>query len=92
MIKNIGHKHLRNYWIKGQTKGLNSEWLQKLYRIMSALHAAERPEDMNYPGSHFHQLSGARVGEFSVRITGNYRVTFGWDAEGATNVNIEDYH
>ena len=53
MIRSIRHKALRNYWTLGQTKGLNAEWIQKLRRIMSALEAASRPEEMNYPGSYF---------------------------------------
>ena len=37
MVGSIRHKALRNYWTKGQTKGLNAEWLRKLARILSAL-------------------------------------------------------
>jgi len=29
---------------------------------------------------------------YAVRLTANYRVTFGWDEDGATDVDIEDYH
>ena len=92
MIASIRHKALRNYWTRGQTKDLNAEWTRKLRRIMGALEAAERPEQMNYPGSYFHPLKGYREGRYSVRLTANVRVTFGWDDDGATNVDIEDYH
>ena len=47
---------------------------------------------MNYPGSYFHSLKGGREGRFSVRLTANFRVTFGWDEDGAVDVDIEDYH
>ena len=47
---------------------------------------------MNYPGSYFHPLKGDRAGRYAVRLTANYRVTFGWDEEGAEDVDIEDYH
>ena len=50
MIGSIRHKALRNYWTRGQAKGLNAEWIRKLRRILSALDAAERAEHMNYPG------------------------------------------
>lgn len=90
MIKSIRHKGLRNYWTKGQSKGLNTEWLNKLRRILDALEAAEAPEEMNLPGSYFHPLQG--VDRYSVRLTANYRVTFGWSKDGAVNVDIEDYH
>ena len=48
MIGSIRHKALRNYWTRGQAKGLNAEWIRKLRRILSALDAAERAEHMNY--------------------------------------------
>ena len=92
VIVSFRHKALRQYWTKGQTKGLSAQWVGKLHRILSALDASDRPEHMNYPGSYFHSLSGDRVGRYSVRLTSNVRVTFGWDDEGATGVDIEDYH
>ena len=51
MTGSIRHKALRDYWTKGQTKGLNAEWIRKLRRIMSALEAAGSPEQMNYHGA-----------------------------------------
>ena len=92
VIGSIRHKALRQYWTEGQAKGLNAQWVGKLHRILSALDASDRPEDMNYPGSHFHSLSGNRAGRYSVRLTASVRVTFGWDDDGAVNVDIEDYH
>ena len=62
VIGSIRHKGLRNYWAAGQTKGLNAEWRSKLRRILSALEAADRPEQMNYPGSYFHPLKGEWAG------------------------------
>ena len=92
MIGSIRHKALREYWTRGQARGLNAAWIRKLRRILSALEAAESPEQMNYPGSYFHPLKGDRAGRYAVRLTANYRVTFGWDEEGAEDVDIEDYH
>ena len=60
MIGSIRHKGLRDYWTRGQARGVNAGWIRKLRRILSALEAAERPEHMNYPGSHFHPLRGNR--------------------------------
>lgn len=37
-------------------------------------------------------LIGDRAGRYSVRLTANVRITFGWDGEGAVDVDIEDYH
>ena len=40
----------------------------------------------------FHPLTGNRAGRYSVRLTANVRITFGWDGDGAVDVDIEDYH
>lgn len=92
MIKSIRNKTLRRYWTRGQAKGLNADWTQRVRRVLAALEAAEQPEQMNYPGSRFHPLLGDRDGRYSVRLTANVRITFGWDGEGAVDVDIEDYH
>ena len=92
VIGSIRHKALRQYWTEGRTKGLNAQWIGRLHRILSALDAADRPEHMNYPGSYFHSLSGDRAGRYSVRLTANVRVTFGWGDDSAVDIDIEDYH
>ena len=92
MIANIRHKALRNYWTTGQVRGLNPQWINRLRRIIAALEAAGRPEEMNYPGSYFHALKGDRAGYYSVRLTANVRVIFAWSDRGAADVDIEDYH
>ena len=49
------------------------------------------PEDMNISGYRFHGLIGKPT-RWPVRVTGNYRVTFGWSGEDAEEVDFEDYH
>lgn len=92
MIESIRHKALRAYWMTGRKRGLHAHWMSRLRRMLTALEVAEKPEGMNYPGSHFHALKGDRVGRYSVRLTANVRVTFGWGDDGATDVDMEDYH
>ena len=49
------------------------------------------PEEMNVSGYRFHSLRG-NPQRWSVRVTGNYRITFGWSGENALDVDFEDYH
>ena len=44
------------------------------------------------PVHKFHQLKGSRKYEFAVSVTGNWRITFEFEGDDATNVNLEDYH
>ena len=89
MIGSIRHKALPRYWTRGQARGLNDEWIGKLRRILSALEASEQPEHMNYPGSYLHALQGDRAGHYAVRLSANWRVTFGWAEDSAVDIDME---
>jgi len=47
---------------------------------------------MNAPGLFFHALAGDKRGRFSVRVSGNWRLTFAFDGEDAIDLDLEDYH
>lgn len=64
--------------------------IDRLRLQLLTLDSASVPEDMNLPGWYFHGLQGEE--RFSVRLTANYRLTYGWDAKDAIEVDIEDYH
>jgi proteic killer suppression protein len=59
--------------------------------ILQLLDVAGKPADMNIAGFRFHHLQG-NPKRWSVRVTGNYRITFGWSGENALDVDFEDYH
>jgi len=62
-------------------------------RKLTMLNRAVILEDLRYPpGNHLEALKGDRVGQHSVRINDQYRVCFVWTPEGATDVEIVDYH
>ena len=60
--------------------------------ILDRLDASIRPTDMNLPGLDFHSLSGDNKGRYAVKVSGNWRITFGWEKEDAVQVDFEDYH
>ena len=47
---------------------------------------------MNLPGYYVHALRSNPKGTYSVRVTENLRLPFAFDAEGAKNIDLEDYH
>jgi len=47
---------------------------------------------MDLPGLHLHQLKGSYRGTWSVRVNGNWRITFKFEGPDAVDVNYEDYH
>jgi toxin HigB-1 len=94
MIQSFRSKRLERYWTKGDAKGLPADHMKRLNLRLTALDNAAAPTEMNVPGWHFHVLTGDMLGRYSVRVTGNWRLTFAWDANGpsAIDVDYEDYH
>ncbi|MDR2220803.1 MAG: type II toxin-antitoxin system RelE/ParE family toxin [Methylobacillus sp.] len=92
MIRTFGHKGLERFFKHGDHRGIIAKSEARVERMLDRLDAAVKPEDMNIPGYKFHKLSGTRQGTYSVTVTGNWRITFQFDGEDATDVNLEDYH
>ncbi len=90
MIRSFRSKPLRIYFETGQARGLSVQNVARIRRMLLALDAATRPEHLNLPGYVFHGLRGVR--RWSIRVTGNWRITFGWDGDDAVDVDLEDYH
>ena len=44
------------------------------------------------PGNRLEALSGNRKGQYSIRINDQWRLCFKWGTEGASDVEIVDYH
>ena len=47
---------------------------------------------MNLPGLDLHQLRGPRKGTWTVKVSGNWRVTFICAGKDVDRVDYEDYH
>lgn len=92
MIRNFRHKGLARFFTRSERKGLDARQLDRIRRILDRLDSAVRPEDMNLPGYGFHGLKGDRKGVYAVSVSGNWRITFRFEAGDAVDVNLEDYH
>lgn len=90
MIKSFKNKGLRRFAEKGDASKLSVQNADRIRRILARLDAAAVPADMDLPGYYFHALHGAP--RYSVRVTGNWRITFAWDGQDAIDVDLEDYH
>lgn len=92
VIKSFRHKGLRQYWEDGKSKGLNQAQVPRIRRMLSALDVAELPDDLNLPGYRFHALKGKEKGRYSIRVTGNWRMTFAFEGVDVVILDLEDYH
>ena len=91
MIGGYRNKGLEELHRIGKTRRIGPDYIRKCVRILQMLAVAAKPEDLNIAGFHFHGLQG-KPQRWSVRVSGNYRITFGWSGENALDVDFEDYH
>ena len=92
MIPGFRHKGLRRFFETGSKSGIQAQHLDRLRLILAQLSAATTPEDMALPGLVLHPLQGKRQGTWSVRVSGNWRVTFVFVGTDADEVDYEGYH
>jgi len=92
MIHNFRHKGLKQLFESGISSGVNPQQVPRLRRILALLETAEILDDMDLPGLNLHELKGERKGTWSVKVSGNWRVTFKIKQGDAIDVNYEDYH
>lgn len=96
MIKDFKHKGLKALFNSGKgakVKGIAPDLQDRCIQRLDLLDDANRPEDMNVHGLHFHALQG-NPKRYSVRVNANWRITFEWedDVQSARRVDLEDYH
>ncbi len=90
MIRSFRDRALKRFAEKGDASKLSVQNADRVRRILARLDVVTAPQDMDVPGWFFHGLSGMK--RYSVRVTGNWRITFGWDGQDAVDVDLEDYH
>ena len=91
-IKGFRHKGLERFFVTGTRRGIQAEHEDRLRLILATLNAATNPQDMNLPALGLHELQGTRRGTWAVKVSGNWRVTFGFAGKDAERVDYEDYH
>ncbi len=92
MIKSWKHKGIKELFLKGSKKGVRPDMADRLRRRLDVLDAANSLEALGLPGFRLHPLSGKMQGKYSIRVTGNWRITFRFENIDVFDVDLEDYH
>ncbi|NDL61953.1 type II toxin-antitoxin system RelE/ParE family toxin [Acerihabitans arboris] len=92
MIKSFKHKGLRLFFAKGSTAGIDAQQSGKLRLRLAVVDAAEDIKDIDRPGYCLHALTGDRKVQWSITVTGNWRITFEFMDGNAYVINYEDCH
>ena len=92
MIRNFKHKGLRLLYEDGNRKGINPDHVRKLRQILAVLDVALTIDALRLPAFDLHALKGDRQGVWSVKVHGNWRLTFRFEDGEASDIDYEDYH
>ena len=82
----------RGFYRTVSKAGIQPAHATKLRRPLTSLDASSSPKDMDVPGWHLHALQGNLKAHWSVRVNGNWRITFKFEGEDAVLVDYRDYH
>ena len=88
----FAHKELRRFYELDDARGLNAGHTARIRSILTALQDARSPRNMDFPGWRLHPLKGDREGQWSVRVSGNWRIVFRFEGDEAADIDLVDYH
>lgn len=92
MIRSFRHAGLEKFFDTGSKAGIQPAHARKLAIQLATLNIAQKPEQMNVPGWDLHPLKGTLADHWSVKVNGNWRMTFRFEGEDAILVDYQDYH
>ncbi len=93
VIGKFHHKGLRRLYEDDDLSGVPAHSVRKIKAILAALEFADDLSQVaTMPGWKLHPLGGDRKGEYSITVTGNWRITFRLQGHAVTDVHFEDYH
>ena len=88
----VRHKGLRALHERDDRARVPADLAPRLRRILFRLQEATYPGSADAPGLRLHPLKGDRAGQWSVRVSGNWRVVFRFENAEVVDVDSIDYH
>jgi len=92
MIRSFRHAGLERFYRTDSKAGIQPAHAAKLRRQLTLLDASTSPQEMNVPGWYLHPLKGNLKNHWSLRVDGNWRITFRFEGEDAVLVDYRDHH
>ena len=92
VIRSFRHAGIEKFFRTGSKAGIQPKHATKRGIQLFALNRARSAADMNAPGWLLHALKGELQNHWSVKVSGNWRLTFAFEGEDAILVDYRDYH
>ena len=93
MIESFKSEETKQIWNGRRSTSFPNDIQNRALRKLRLIDSAQTLADLrNPPGNNLEALRGDRKGQYSIRITRQWRICFVWDKGNANNVEIVDYH
>lgn len=92
MIQTFKKKELEKLLRENINKGIQKELEKKLRIRLEVIDSALVIDEIRLPGYDLHELQGDRKGTWSIKVSGNWRLTFRFEDGEVYDVDLEDYH
>ncbi len=95
IIRSVRHRGLRRLIEDDNSQFLEQGLVDRVRKVLTVLILSENLDSFiahAAPGWRVHRLSGDRRDEWSVSVSGNWRITFEEQDDFLDHLNLEDYH
>ena len=87
------HNGLQELFEKGNPRRLKADQVPRIEYVLLLLDAAQSLSSIHSrPGFRLHPLKGDRDGQWSIRVSKNWRIVFRFVDGEAVDVDLVDYH
>jgi proteic killer suppression protein len=92
VIQSFADKETQRLFETGRSRKFSS-FSRIALRKLTQIDNVESLEELSIPpGNRLEALAADREGQHSIRVNDQFRICFRWEADGAHNVEIVDYH
>lgn len=93
MIISFASRETELIWSGVRSRKLPGDIQSIALRKLRMINQAKVLSDLRIPpANRLEALRGNRAGQYSIRINDQWRICFVWSGNGASNVEIVDYH
>jgi proteic killer suppression protein len=92
MIQSFKHRGLEKFFRTGSKAGIQPSHARRLELLLARLNVSVDVQNMDVAGWALHSLKGPMSDLWSVKVNGNWRLTFRFNNGHAEVVDYQDYH
>lgn len=93
MIASFADQGTEAFYLGTRLRGIPTEIVGRARRLLDRLHVAKNLQDLRTPpGARLEKLKGNRRGQYSIRVSDQWRICFMWENGDAYGVELTNHY